>query len=491
MATTALFHIDVDHLIAPGASASGPARLTIADGEIAAVNPISAPLNGFVALPAFANAHDHGRGLRTLAFGAVDDALESWLPSLAREPRLPAFERAALAFARMAETGIAATMHVHGFQAANAQEALAEAAEVARAAEAVGIHVAFAPPFRNRNPHSYGNEAAFLEASDPGLRAALASPPSVWRPTIEDYLGFVDRVAEFAGPCFSVQYCPAGYQWVTDEAIAAIASASARTGRRIHMHLLETRYQREWADFAYPHGALARLDELEFLSPRLSVAHGIYLKPDEQALLADRGVIVSVNTSSNFRLRSGIAPVGEFLDQGLTFGLGLDSLPMDDDDDMLREMRLVYLNHRGFGLDDRLTPTRLLRAATRDGRAAIFGPGDGDKAFHPGAPADIVVLDLGAISGDVLDPSVDPLTIMLTRATRRQVRTLIVGGTLVVDNGSLATLERRDLEVRLNAAARAAWAATPPDDERTRLMRRAVRTFYGCGCHAGGFIADA
>ncbi len=491
-AASATTHFDIDHLLKADGTVGGPARLTVRDGRIAAVTPIPAPSNGLLAMPAFANAHDHGRGLRTLAFGAMDDPLESWLPNMAREPRLPAFERAAVAFARMAETGIAATMHVHGFQARTRAEAIDETAEVARAAAAVGIRVAFAPAFRDRNPLSYGNEAAFLAAADPALRAALLAPaPGLWRPDIDDYLAFVDEISAFEGPRFSVQYCPAGPQWVSEASLAAIAEASARSGRRIHMHLLETRPQREWADFAHPEGLLAVLDRIGFLSPRLSVAHGVHLRSDEIARLAKRGVIVSVNTSSNLRLRSGIAPVAAFAGEGITFGLGLDAQPIDDDDDMLREMRLVHLLHQGFGFEEDLPPDKILGAAMRDGRAAILGR-EGDPApLDPGAPADVAILDLGAMSRDLIDGSIDPVTILLTRATRRHLVGLFVGGAVVVEAGRLASVDHDALETRLLEAARAAWAAAPPDDDRRRHLRATARRFYGCGCHAGGFLAEA
>ncbi|MCE1235911.1 MAG: amidohydrolase family protein [Hyphomicrobiales bacterium] len=482
---------DVDRHLKPDGATGGPVRLTLRGGRIAAVTPIPAPSNGLLAMPAFANAHDHGRGLRTLAFGAVDDPLESWLPNLAREPRLPAFERAAVAFARMAETGIAATMHVHGFQARSRAEALEETAEVARAAAAVGIRVAFAPAFRDRNPFSYGNEAAFLAAADPALRAALVTPPpGPWRPDVDDYLAFVDEVAALEGPHFSVQYCPAGPQWARETSLAAIAEASARSGRRIHMHLLETPAQREWADFAHPEGLLATLDRIGFLSPRLSVAHGVHLRRDEIALLAERGVIVSVNTSSNLRLRSGLAPVAAFAAEGLGFGLGLDAQPMDDDDDMLREMRLVHLLHQGFGFDDAVPPARLTRAAFGDGRTAVLGCDAAPASLAPGAVADVAILDYAAMSGDLVDGSLDPLTVILTRATRRHLVTLLVGGEVVVAKGRLATLDHGALETRLLEAARIAWAAAPPDDGRRRHLRATARRFYGCGCHAGGFLAE-
>ena len=55
--------------------------------------------------------------------------------------------------------------------------------------------------------------------------------------------------------------------------------------------------------------ALGLLGVLVVLSPRLSVAHGVQLQPNEVALMAERGVQLVSNPSANLRLRSGIAPV--------------------------------------------------------------------------------------------------------------------------------------------------------------------------------------
>ncbi len=469
-------------LIAPGSgAASGPSRIRIVDGRISAIEPLPGPGNGSLAIAAPVNAHDHGRGLRTLAFGAVDDGLEAWITTLGREPKLDAYKRAAVAFARMAEGGICATNHSHGPQ--DETRIIEEAAAVSRAARDVGIHVAFAAPFTDRNPLVYGDQQTFIAAADPALRprldARLAPPKAVG-----DFLAAVERMAEFEHENFSLQYCPVGAQWVSEASLAAIAEASALSGRRIHMHLLETRYQREWADHAYPDGLIARLDAIGLLSPRLSVAHGVYLTEAESALLAERGVIVSVNTSSNFRLRSGIAPVASFVKTGLRFGIGLDAQPMDDDDDMLREMRLVWFNHRGFGLDDVLSAAQLFEAASVDGRRAVIGE-DGGGRIAVGARADLVVLDYAAMSGDVLSASADPTNVLLTRATRKHIRKLIVGGRTIVENGRCVSVDRTALEAELIAEAKAAWNAAPPDDAATSGMKRAIRRYYGCGCHMG------
>ncbi|WP_163594890.1 amidohydrolase family protein, partial [Klebsiella pneumoniae] len=70
----------------------------------------------------------------------------------------------------------------------------------------------------------------------------------------------VDAVAEaIASDMVDVQYGPNGVQWATPDLLDAIAAASAATGRRVHMHLLETRYQRAYADQHFPRGIARHL----------------------------------------------------------------------------------------------------------------------------------------------------------------------------------------------------------------------------------------
>jgi cytosine/adenosine deaminase-related metal-dependent hydrolase len=468
--------IEVDGIVGAPADFPGRVAIEIEGGRIAALRPAAGPANGTVAMAAPTNAHDHGRGLRTLAFGAVDDALECWLHTLSREPKLDAYRRAAVAFARMAEGGVANTNHSHGPQ--DPGGIVGECEAVSRAARDVGIRVAFAAPFADRNPVVYGDPAPLL-ANAPALATRMQGRQMTG--TVEDFLASVERMAAFEHAGFAIQYCPVGPQWVSDPALAAIAEASAETGRRVHMHLLETRLQREWADHVYPEGIVTFMDTIGLLSPRLSVAHGVYLREDECALLAERGVIVSVNTSSNFRLRSGIAPVGRFLRTGLRFGLGLDAQPIDDDDDMLREMRLVWLNHRGFGVEDVLARDRLVEALAVDGRGAVLGE-DGGGRIAAGVPADLLVLDLAAMSTDIVSPDEDAFTVILTRATRRHIRRLVVGGRTIVADGRCVTVDLPALQAELVAEARANW--TTPPIARAELIPP-VRAYYACGCHTG------
>lgn len=461
-----------------------PAAIAMRGSRIASVTAIAAgelsdTERGLAALPAPSDAHDHGRGLKTIAFGALDDTLEVWLAALGQEPASDPYLRAAVAFARLAEGGVAAANHCHNAQ--DPARVVEEAEAVARAARDVGIRVAFAVPILDRNPIVYGDSGPLFRDLSPADAELLARRGRRALP-IDRALAAVEEIAAFTHATFDVQYGPVGPQWVSDVALAAIAAASADTGRRIHMHLFETRAQREWADAAYPGGLIRWLDEIDFLSPRLTVAHGVWLNDAECALLAERSVTVSVNTSSNLRLRSGIAPVVRFLAQEVRFGMGLDGMAFDDDDDALREIRLLWQNHRGFGGEEGLTPQRLLQAVLIDGRRSILGE-DGGGRITAGAPADLAVLDLAAMSADLLDGAIAPVDLVLTRMTKAHLRGLIVAGRSVVADGRCITVDRAALEAELFDRARTGWRRKPPDLAALGRLQGALRRYYACGCH--------
>ena len=248
------------------------------------------------------------------------------------------------------------------------------------------------------------------------------------------------------------------------------------------MHLLESLRQRRWLDANYRQGILRFLDDIGLLSPRLTVAHGVHLTEDECSLLAERGVTVSVNTSSNLRMRSGLAPVPRFMRHGVRFGFGLDGAAHDDDQDYFRDLRLAGRLHNGSGLDPALPPARLFEAACRDGYRAIDGSDD-YGALAPGARADLVILDYAALTDDCLDADLDETEVLLVRASSRHVLGLTVGGRAVVGDGRLAGLDLTEMEAELVTRARHASAADPKRFARGRRRRDAVRAYYAEARH--------
>ena len=447
------------------------------DGDrIADIKDVSRSSNGLLVMPALTNAHDHGYGLRPMAFGCTDDALEPWIAGLRSRPRVDPYLEAAVAFARMARTGIGTTVHCHNSH--NANMLIEEAADVCRAAEDVGIRVAFSCPIIDRNPWVYGG----IDAIRARYSASEWNLVKEWQPryaTADEQLARVDAVAAaHQSDRFNVQYGPVGPQWCQDETLARIADASARTGRRVHMHLLETKRQRTWTDKIYSRGIVQFLDEVGFLSPRLTVAHGVWLTPDECALLAERGVTVAVNTTSNLRLRSGLAPVRTFYEHGTQFAIGLDGTALDDDQDALRDLRLTRLLHGGTDLASDIPTAAFLTAGFETGARAF----DGNAAGAPlrvGGRADLLCLDYDAMSRDIIADSADETEVFVTRASARYVQNVVVGGRTIVEDGRLVSVDISELESELQKQADRHAATLLSDRDKINMHREHIRAFYG------------
>ena len=461
----------------PGAEA--PKRRVALDFEAGRIRSIRESQEtagkGLLALPAMVNAHDHGYGIRPLDQGIADDALECWIACLQGritvDPRL----EAAVAFGRMALSGIGSTVHFHNSLAA--ERLPEEAVSVAQAARDIGIRVAFVCPILDRNPWIYGDQQDLLPHLDPAHRDAFASALTEPAPAFHLVDQVEDIARELDTDCFQVQYGPVGPQWCQEATLERIAENAERYGRRIHMHLLESPRQRKWLDVAYPNGILNYLDEIGFLSSRLGVAHGVHLTEEESKLLCDRGVSVAVNTSSNLRLRSGIAPVPRFLRQELQIGFGLDGAAHDDDQDYLRDLRLVARLHAGCGMRHALSPQVLLEAALGGGFRFIDGSDDYGHLAE-GSRADLLVLDYAAMTANRMVDGGDEMDVLLARMRAEHVRDLYVSGRPVVRDGLLPGFDLDLAERELTARARRESREFRARQDRQIRLRDAVRSYY-------------
>jgi cytosine/adenosine deaminase-related metal-dependent hydrolase len=466
------------HTVGAPQPLSGAQAITIAGNTFSAIAQVAAPATDrWLAMPALVNAHDHGRAIRTSSIGADAKPLESWLHYLALIPSIDPYLAAVMTFANSALGGTGTVM-VHYTRAQGLTDLPTEAAEVARAARDVGVRAGFAISMKDRNPLVYGGSETLVAALPLQARAEIEQRFMRKPPSPGDFIKLVDDVAAAAdGPGFNVQYGPNGVQWCSEELLRAVAEASHRTGRRIHMHLLETKYQRQWADAAYPGGVVRMLDEIGLLSPRLTLAHCVWARPDELELLAERGVIISVNTSSNLHLHSGLAPVIKMRERNCRIALGIDSKALDDDDDALRELRLSYLLHAGTGFDLSLTREEALRTAVGNGRFAVTNVGD-HGLIAAGAAADMLLLDWAALDDDGIREDIDPIHILFSRATAKHIRELIVGGRSVVRDGRVLGIDLPVVRQEVLAQVRSGMAANETLLAALAALEHAVARHY-------------
>ena len=131
---------------------------------------------------------------------------------------------------------------------------------------------------------------------------------------------------------------------------------------------METAYQKEYARRRGGCTAVEYIDRFGLLGPQMTLGHGVWLNEPDIERLAATGTCVCHNCSSNFRLRSGVAALNEFEAPGINTAIGLDEAGINDDRDMLQEMRMVLRAHRVPGMDDEVpTPAQVFRMATSGG----------------------------------------------------------------------------------------------------------------------------
>jgi 5-methylthioadenosine/S-adenosylhomocysteine deaminase len=236
----------------------------------------------------------------------------------------------------------------------------------------------------------------------------------------------------------------------TRELLEAVASLSAASRTLVHTHASESRD--EITIVKQISGGLTNVEYLASLnlaSPRLCTAHCVWSDDREQGLLAEHEVKVMHCPSSNLKLGSGIAPVAGMRARGITVSLGADGAACNNHLDMFTEMRLAALL-QAIGGPGALTARDALTMATRAG-ALTLGLEHEIGSIEPGKRADLIVVDA---SGPHLAPGPDPYSTIVYAARASDVRTTIVGGEVLVDQGVPVRMDPMEIAADARAAAR-------------------------------------
>ena len=214
-------------------------------------------------------------------------------------------------------------------------------------------------------------------------------------------------------------------------------------GVTLHIHLAETKTEVEEIRKAHGVTPVRFLDQLGVLGPWFVGAHGVWVDSGERDILAKRGAGVVHCPQSNCKLASGIAPLPEYLAQGVRMGLGTDGAASNNNLDMFDEMRTCALIHKAQSCDPTVVSARdVLRLATLGG-AELIGLGDRLGSITPGKLADFVVVDGRSPH---MRPLRSPESHIVYSASGRDVAWVVVGGQTVVEEGKVLTISRKEID---------------------------------------------
>ena len=398
-------------------------------------------------IPGLVNSHHHGRGVTTLQMGTCDDCLEVWI--LAGWGRRPYDHYLMTLYTalNMLESGTTTVMYNHPQTAAATLKEDADA--VLRGFLDAGMRVAFSSYLRNQNRVVYAGDDEFLGGLPADLADDVRRYLSAAHMSDDDYFAFSDEMHReyhnHSSGKVRVLLSPANAQWNSDEFLVRCKEQTARLQTGIHMHLVESAYQKDYGIRTWGKTPVEHLHDLEFLGPEVSFAHAVWLTDRDIELLADAGATVCHNASSNLRLKNGIAPVNPMLARGVNVAMGTDSTAINDDDDLLQEMRLVSKLHRQPIIGEAaITVDQVLAMATANA-AAPTGFGNEIGALEPGRRADMVLIRMDALEDPYLEPDTPPVEVVLGRAKSRDVAAVIVDGEVLLQDGVHTRANKADV----------------------------------------------
>lgn len=434
-----------------------------------------------VMLPGFVNAHHH-IGLTPVQLGSPDMPLELWFITRMVMRSVDVYLDTLYSAFEMIASGITTVQHIHGWLPGTATAVEDRANAVIRAYQDIGMRVSYCYAVRDQNRLVYQADDAFTAS----LPAPLQDPMKRWfarfRTSLEDAMGMFAslRAAHHGQSRVRIQLAPANLHWCSDRALRMLGDASEKYHVPMHMHLVETPYQKEYAWRRGGCTALEYLDRFGMVGPRLTLGHGVWLTAADIERLAAAGGCVCHNCSSNFRLRSGVAPLNRFEAMGITTAIGLDEAGINDDRDMLQEMRMVLNAHRVPGMEDDDVPAtaQVLRMATAGGaRTTAFDADIG--ALEVGRRADLSLVDYHRIAWPYLDPATPLLDAMVQRAKSDSVKLVMCDGEVIYEDGRFTRVDR---DAALKALHQDLSRALSDDEvERRKLaveLLPHVRRFY-------------
>ena len=405
--------------------------------------------NRHVVIPGLINAHHHV-GLTPFQLGSLDMPLETWIIARWALREVDPYLDTLWCAIQMIESGITTVQHNHMAARLPQDMSLYEGpSQVVNAYGDSGMRVAFSMSTRDQNQLVYEDDEKFLSTLPSQLADRTRERLDARPITLEEYLSSTAELhARRSGPRTNIFVSPHNVHWCSDDMLTAMSDLARRLSTGLHIHLQETIYQRMYGTRHWNKTPLAHLEELGVLGPEVSCAHGVWLSETDLDILAETGTAICTNPSSNLRLKSGVAPVNRLLERGVNVALGIDEAGINDDNDILQEMRVAQKIHREPGISSpHPSSYDIFQLATTNAAKVTFF--DDVGTIEAGKRADLVLIDMERIEEPYLHPDTDIIDALIYRGKGLDVDTVMVDGEILLKDRKFLKMDKSEVAARL------------------------------------------
>lgn len=433
-------------------------------------------------LPGLIDAHSHGRGLTPIQKGVPNDYLENNLLDWAFMPIVDPELIAALCAIRHIRSG-STLLHNNAFDSVG-PTAESNAISTINTYLYSGIRLAYSPGVRNRDPFVL-DTPGFLKTLPPSLQSMGKKIACVDSKAIEEgYFELFERLyANYNSPDTKILISPSWAQGCTEEfLLRAKETADGLHKVPIHMHCLQTPIQKAFSLRKYGKTAIAYLDDLGLIDTNTVLAHAIWVTEQDIEILARKGASVTSHPSCNLAMRNGITPVYFMQQQGVNVALGMDDKTINDDEDIMMELRMMQKLHRvpSYQLETpALDAFTVLEMATSNA-ATVVGFPNQVGTLQPGRLADMVLVDIERIMNSPwMSPDTGIMDAVMNRALGSDVNTVIIGGRTVMKERVITTIDEQELykEIR-KATAKGLSQEQRTKAEKLQLLKPYYQKWY-------------
>lgn len=293
----------------------------------------------------------------------------------------------------------------------------------------------------------YFEDAIAEEADACGMRAILGSTlidfPAPDNKTWEDAVAYARKFVEkWRGHSrITAAFGPHSPYTVSTEHLQEVHAVATELDAPLLIHLAEDRGEIERVTQATGMTSVDYLESLGMLDSRMLAAHMVWPSPTEIELLAARGVGVAHCPQSNMKIAAGVAPVPAMIEAGVAVGVGTDGAASNNDLNLWEEIdTAAKLAKVTTGDPTVVTARQAMAMATIEGARAV-GLDSVIGSIEVGKAADLIVVAADGLHQQPQPAEINPYSLLAYATKASDVRTVIIEGKVVFENGQVLTLD--------------------------------------------------